>query len=130
MVEGETVEETGDDVQEKFAGHVVGSAPVSRERALDNRVDLGADWHGVLAVVGGLAFVGDLTALFEQGLYLLVARFVFRRGCPHVAPVFAFVVGIAGPDRLKHVLGRIAVRWAFLGAVLLEVVDKSPRVLA
>ena len=65
MVEGEAVEEAGEDVEEEYTHGIVWSAPVGDEGALDDCFCLDGDRHGVLAVILDVLTVLDVLASFD-----------------------------------------------------------------
>ena len=129
-VEGEHVEKASDDVQGELPDHVVWRAPIRCEAAFDNRVDLGSDGHGVLAIIVRLASRGRVSAFLDHILDFLGTILVFTGVGPDVAPVLAFVVRVASADSFEHVLRWIRTGRAFPGAIGLEIVDQVSRIFS
>lgn len=110
-------------MQHRHADDVRWVAPDGDEAAVHDGEPLLRVRHGVLAVVARFVVFGGVTACLDDTLDFLAELLVLRGFLPYVAPVLAFVVGVAGADGFEHVFCRVLVRRAFLRAVVLEVVD-------
>ena len=118
-------------MQHELPDDVVRVPPVRHKGPVDDGEHLRPQRHGKLAIVSRLGVGGRLLAsILDHMLNLAGALVVFGRTCPHVAPVLAVVVRVAGADGLEHVLGRVRAWRTALGAVALKVVDQRLAVLA
>jgi hypothetical protein len=116
-------------VKQDNTSHILWVSPHRHEASMYDGIHLRGQWHGVLSVV--LALVVRGTATVGDNILDFVAEFlVLGRFCPHVAPVFALIVGVASAYSLQHIFRGVLLRRAFLCAVVLEVVKERAAVLA
>lgn len=130
LVEGKTVEQPREDVQDQLAHDVVRLAPVADEGAPDDGVDLCREGHRVLAVVLDVLGVLDVAALLVQLVDLAGLGLELLGRGPRVTPVLTLVVRVARADHVEHPLGWVGVWGTLLPAVGLEVFDECLAVLA
>lgn len=83
---------------------VIGKSPVSDEGSLGDSLYLSIQRHGILAIILGLLAVRRVTAGTDDIFQILRQLPVLWRVGPHNAPVLSFVIWVACPNDLEHVL--------------------------